>query len=441
MSDDAFLNTFGSGRKEQHKYYQYGSQGNNDPVVVHEWESGELFSDTKPIDISYGANGVSPDEEEFKFSFKRLLKFVGPGWLMSIAYIDSGNLESDIQAGALCGYSLLWILFWSTLIGWLIQSLCARLAVVTGQNLAELCRYEYSHKVSIMIWLFVECSIIGNDIQQVIGTAIAFRILFGLKLWIGCILTVVTAFLMLAINSWKGLKCMEYFFLSVIAAMSILFVVECGIAQPNFWLILKGWILPLVTSEDADAFSVQEQAIGIVGAVIMPFNLFLHSSLVQLRKIPRNSKYAIKEANFYFCLEALLSLIISFLINLCVLSVFANGFYGNPDYDAKDAGLLNAGLYLKERFGTAAKYVWALGVLAERAVFECAVCTTYMTLRAVGERTVCDHDGDLCRAVRDEQLPELAVAAMGQDPDDAQHRSVARIAGRHCREREVRYRE
>ena len=101
---------------------------------------------------------------------------------------------------------------------------------------------------------------------------------------------------------------------------------------------------------------------GIIGAVIMPFNLFLHSSLVQTRNIDRANKYAIQEANFYFSLEALLSLIISFFINLCVLSVFSYGFYQNPNFDATEAGLLTAGYYLYERFGTAAKYVWALGV-------------------------------------------------------------------------------
>ena len=236
---------FGSGREHQRRYYQYGPSTpnpNDDDNVAP--AAGELFTDTTPIDIHYDEDHGAGDTD-FQWtwtgrSFKRLLQFVGPGWLMSIAYIDSGNLESDIQAGALCGYSLLWILFWSTLIGWLIQSLCARLSVVTGKSLSELCRYEYNHSVSVMIWLFVELSIIGNDIQQVIGTAIAFHILFGLKLWIGCILTVVTAFLMLAINSWKGHKWMEYFFLAVIASMSVLFVVECGMVGPNFWLILKG---------------------------------------------------------------------------------------------------------------------------------------------------------------------------------------------------------
>ena len=371
MSEEASrVPGFGSGREHQRTYYQYGAFNPHAHSNPHDEDAGtpqagELFTNTTAIDIEYD-DDHRPDNAEFQWtwtgrSLKRLLQFVGPGWLMSIAYIDSGNLESDIQAGALCGYSLLWILFWSTLIGWLIQSLCARLSVVTGKSLSELCRYEYSHSVSLLIWIFVELSIIGNDIQQVIGTAIAFRILFGLKLWIGCILTVATAFVMLAINSWKGLKCMEYFFLAVIASMSILFVVECGMVGPNFWLILKGWILPLIN--DSEDLAVQQQAMGIIGAVIMPFNLFLHSSLVQTRNIDRGSKYAIQEANFYFALEALLSLIVSFFINLCVLAVFSYGFYRNPDFDAQEAGLLTAGYYLFERFGTAAKYVWALGVL------------------------------------------------------------------------------
>eukprot|EP01083_Nonionella_stella_P243884 849399_1 len=141
---DTVLNSFGSGREQSHKYYQYGSQTNNESVITHPYGSKtELFTDTKPINITYDES-FDNQNENFKFSFKRLLQFVGPGWLMSIAYIDSGNLEAYIQAGASSGYSLLWILWWSTVIGWLLQSLTVRLATVTGQNLAELCRYEYS---------------------------------------------------------------------------------------------------------------------------------------------------------------------------------------------------------------------------------------------------------------------------------------------------------
>ena len=263
---------------------------------------------------------------------------------MSIAYMDSGNLEADIQSGAIAGYSLIWILFWTTFIGWLLQSLCARLAIVTGQNLAELCRYEYKKGQSLTLWIIVELSIIGSDIQQVIGTAIAFKILFGISLWIGCFLTAVAAFILLAVNHYQGLKCLEYFFASTISLMAICFVIECIISKPSILLILKGWILPLIN--DASDPDVQEQAIGMIGASIMPFNLFLHSSLIQLRNISRTNKNAIREANYYFTLEAGITLLISFFINLCIISVFAKGFYGTDEYDyIGDVGLLTGILY------------------------------------------------------------------------------------------------
>eukprot|EP01084_Bolivina_argentea_P211446 359693_1 len=208
----SILNDFGVGREQRHKYYQYGSQPDNDPIVAHPYESTqELFTETKPIYIEY-----EDSTQPFKFSFTRLMQYCGPGWLMSIAYMDSGNLESMIQAGSTSGYSLIWILWWATVAGWLFQSLCIRLGTVTGQSLSELCRYEYHRTVSVIIWIFIELSIIGSDIQQVIGTAIAFNIIFGLKLWIGCILTAVAAFMLLAIHSCKGLRCTEYLFLSLI---------------------------------------------------------------------------------------------------------------------------------------------------------------------------------------------------------------------------------
>eukprot|EP01084_Bolivina_argentea_P183024 315891_1 len=212
MHEEVSRPSFGSGRENQHRYYQYGSQIHNAPIITHPYDSqSELFTDTRPVPIVYDDPITAPTNgtHSFQFSFKRLFQFAGPGWLMSIAYIDSGNLESMIQSGALAGYSLLWVLWWSTFAGWLVQCLCIRLATTTGQSLSQLCRYEYSRTTSILLWISVELSIIGSDIQQVIGTAIAFNILFGLKLWIGCILTAFTAFVLLAIHSWKGLRCME----------------------------------------------------------------------------------------------------------------------------------------------------------------------------------------------------------------------------------------
>ena len=128
------------------------------------------------------------------FSWKVLWAYTGPGFLMSIAYLDPGNLEADLQSGAYSGYQLLWMLLASTLSGLLLQILAARLGVVTGKNLAEVCRSEYSRPVSFVLWIMTEIAIIGSDIQEVVGSAIAFHILFGWPLAVGCIVTGLDAF-------------------------------------------------------------------------------------------------------------------------------------------------------------------------------------------------------------------------------------------------------
>jgi natural resistance-associated macrophage protein len=131
-----------------------------------------------------------PEEREGSWiDFRVLWAYTGPGWLMSMAYLDPGNLESDLQAGAYAGYQLLWVLFWSTVMGLVLQILAARLGVVTGRNLAQMCREQYPRWMSVTLWILTELAIIGSDIQEVIGSAIAFRILAGIPLWAGCLIT------------------------------------------------------------------------------------------------------------------------------------------------------------------------------------------------------------------------------------------------------------
>ena len=201
---------------------------------------------------------------------------------MSIAYLDPGNLESDLQAGAVAGYQLIWVLWWSTVLGWLIQTLSARLGVVTGRHLAQICRYEYGKCISLILWIMTELAIIGSDIQEVVGSAVAFNVLFGWPLWIGCLLTAIDAFTFLLLTK-LGMRFLEAFFCTLICIMAITFAIDFGIGKPNIVEIMKGWGLPLCDKNNI------EQAVGIVGAVIMPHNLFLHSALVQTRNLKRNN--------------------------------------------------------------------------------------------------------------------------------------------------------
>ena len=260
-----------------------------------------------------------------------LWKFTGPGWLMSIAYLDPGNLEADLQSGAYTGYQLLWMLFWATVMGLLLQVLAARLGVVTGKNLAQMCRLEYSKPTSILLWLMTETAIIGSDIQEVLGSAIALKLLFGLPLFAGCLVTGLDTFTFLIIHAY-GVRKLEAFFAALIFTMMICFFVNFAWTSP-IWFgapwnedgggILLGTLIPTVND-----YAVI-QAVGILGAVIMPHNIYLHSALVQSRNINRNNMVAVEEACKYNAIESAVALGVSFFINAAVVTVFARGFFAD----------------------------------------------------------------------------------------------------------------
>ncbi|CAI7857454.1 unnamed protein product, partial [Closterium sp. NIES-53] len=276
----------------------------------------------------------------FRFSWRRFFVFVGPGFLMSIAYLDPGNLESDLQAGAQTGYALLWILFWSTALGLLLQAIAARVGVVTGCHLAELCRMEYSPPVRWVLWGMTEVAIVGADIQEVIGCAIALRILSrgAIPIWTGVLITGLDSFLLLFLENF-GIRKLEALFGLFIAVMAASFARMFVEAAPDAGAIAHGLLVPSIPR------GATSMAVSILGAVIMPHNIFLHSALVQSRAIDRHSPPRVAEALLYFTLESALALLLSFLVNLCVVSVFARLFYGQPG--AVDIGLDNAAEYLQ----------------------------------------------------------------------------------------------
>ena len=207
-----------------------------------------------------------------------LWKFTGPGWLMSIAYLDPGNLEADLQSGAYAGYQLLWMLFWATIGGLLLQVLAARLGVVTGKNLAQMCRLDYPRPVSIVLWLMTETAIIGSDIQEVVGSAIAIKLLFGIPLWGGCLITGLDTFTFLIIHAF-GVRKLEAFFAALIFTMMVCFFINFGWTKPVWgggpWEVDGGGIMLGTIVLTVDDFAVI-QAVGILGAVIMPHNIYLH---------------------------------------------------------------------------------------------------------------------------------------------------------------------
>ncbi|XP_034233265.1 protein Malvolio isoform X1 [Thrips palmi] len=324
-----------------------------------------------------------PDSETKGFSFRKLWAFTGPGFLMSIAYLDPGNIQSDLKSGSTAMYKLLWVLLSATLLGLLMQRLSARLGVVTGLHLAEMCFRQYRKLPRLLVWIMIEVAIIGSDMQEVIGTAIALNLLSNslIPLWAGVLITAVDTFTFLLLDRY-GLRKLELLFGILISVMAIAFGYEYVVVAPNQIEVLKGMFIPWCENCDSRALL---QAVGIIGAVIMPHNMYLHSALVKSRDVDRKKPEKVKEANRYFFIEACIALFVSFIINVFVVSVFAHGLYDKTNYQVHnvcvasgndmadifpkdneyvDADLYKGGVFLGCQFGIAAMYIWTIGILA-----------------------------------------------------------------------------
>ncbi|XP_055847861.1 protein Malvolio isoform X2 [Episyrphus balteatus] len=331
---------------------------------------------------------VIPEIENVGFSFRKLWAFTGPGFLMSIAYLDPGNIESDLQSGAAAKYKILWVLFAATILGLLMQRLSARLGVVTGLHLAEMCYRQYKKLPRFILWIMIEIAIIGSDMQEVIGTAIAIYLLSNkvIPLWGGTLITIIDTFTFLFLDKY-GLRKLELLFGLLITVMAVTFSYEYVVSKPDQLEVLKGMFIPWCSDCDSKVFL---QAVGVVGAVIMPHNLYLHSALVKSRDVDRTKSNKVREANFYFFVEATVALLVSLVINVFVVAVFAHGLYGKTNEEVLDvcvnqtmypdaqhsfvddvngtaivnADLYKAGLFLGCTFGAAAMIIWAVGILA-----------------------------------------------------------------------------
>ncbi|KAB7497395.1 Protein Malvolio [Armadillidium nasatum] len=274
-----------------------------------------------------------PDSDKI-FSFRKLWAFTGPGFLMSIAYLDPGNIESDLQSGSLAGYNLLWVLMWATILGLLMQRLAARLGTVTGMHLAEVCYRQYPKYPRLLLWIMVEIAIIGSDMQEVIGTSIAIYLLSNqtIPLWGGVIITIADTFTFLALDQY-GLRKLEALFGFLITVMGITFGYEYGVVRPDQGQVMRGLFVPGCKDCSRDAIL---QAVGIVGAVIMPHNLYLHSALVKSRAVDRQKKKEVSEANKYYFIESCIALFLSFIINVFVVGVFAAGMHGVTNIEVRE---------------------------------------------------------------------------------------------------------
>lgn len=250
--------------------------------------------------------------------WRRLFAFMGPAYMISVGYMDPGNWATDIAGGSLYGYKLIWVLAMSNLIAILLQSLSARLGIVTGRDLAQASRESYPPFVNFILYLLAELAIAACDLAEVIGMAIGIKLLFGLPLIWGVSITVLDTFLLLFLLNF-GVRKMEAFIIALVALIGCCFGIEMFFANPDGAEIVKG-IIPSLP--DAQALAI---ATGIIGATVMPHNLYLHSSLVQTRKIERTEP-EIKKAIKFNIIDSVIALNLALFVNAAILILAASSF-------------------------------------------------------------------------------------------------------------------
>lgn len=267
-------------------------------------------------------------ETSKKSPWKRLLAFLGPAYLVSVGYMDPGNWATDIAGGSQFGYKLIWVLLMSNIMALLLQSLCARLGVVRGRDLAQASREAYNPFVNFILYILAEIAIVACDLAEVIGMAIGLNLLFGIPMIWGVCITALDTFLLLFLLN-KGMRKMEVFIIGLIFIIGLSFFVEMFLAKPDVGDIMAGFI-PSIPNSTALYI-----AIGIIGATVMPHNLYLHSSLVQSRKIDR-SKKGIKQALKFNFIDSAIALNLAFFVNAAILILAAAVFFENGLYEVAE---------------------------------------------------------------------------------------------------------
>jgi manganese transport protein len=253
---------------------------------------------------------------------RRLMAFIGPGYLISVGYMDPGNWATDIAGGAAFGYTLLSVILLSNLMAILLQSLSAKLGIVTGRDLAQACHDHYSPPVNLALWIACEIAICACDLAEVLGTAIALNLLFGLPLLAGIAITLADVFLILFLQH-RGFRWLEAVVITLIAVIGGCFIYEMAVSQPEFAGILAGFVpSPRIVTDPAMLYI----AIGILGATVMPHNLYLHSSIVQTRRYGSDLPSR-REAVRFATIDSTVALMVALFINAAILIMAAATFH------------------------------------------------------------------------------------------------------------------
>lgn len=265
---------------------------------------------------------------------RKLFAFSGPGALVAVGYMDPGNWITSIQGGALYSYLLLSVILLSSLIAMLLQAMCAKLGIVTGQDLAQATRARVGPKLAALLWITTELAIMATEIAEVIGSAVALNLLFGIPLMAGVLLTVLDVFLLLVLMK-LGFRKIEAFVFVLILTIFLIFAYEVMLSDPDMSAVLRGFIPSekIFTATLAGQDSALLIGLGIVGATVMPHNLYLHSSIVQSRQYDRRSEAGLREAIRFATIDSNIQLGFSFIINCLLLVLGAALFFGNDPSD------------------------------------------------------------------------------------------------------------
>jgi manganese transport protein len=274
--------------------------------------------------------------------WRKLMAFAGPGYLVSVGYMDPGNWATDLAGGARYGYTLLSVVMLSNLMALLLQALAVRLGIASGRDLAQACRGHFSPRVAFVLWVLSEIAIAATDLTEVLGSAIALQLLFGLPLAWGVCLTAVDVLFVLYMQQYKY-RYVEGLVVLLIIGIAAAFAVELALAHPDLGAVVRG-LMP--TPEIARNPEMLYLAVGILGATVMPHNLYLHSSIVQTRKYG-DSIASRREAIRFATIDSTFALMTALFLNGAILVVAASTFHGTADQqvaDISDAYLLLAPL-------------------------------------------------------------------------------------------------
>lgn len=288
---------------------------------------------------------------------KRFLAFAGPAYLVSVGYMDPGNWGTDIPGGARYGYSLLWVVVVSSLMAMFLQTLCTRLGIASGKDLAQCCRESYSKRTATALWVFAEVGIVACDLAEVIGSAIALNLLFHIPMLVGVLLTALDVLVLIGLMRF-GFRKLEATVIALVATISVCFVIELVMARPNWGGAALGAITPVLVGRDQVFL-----AVAILGATVMPHNLYLHSAIVRTRAtgVDEDGKAVAIRNN---TADTVVALTVAMFVNAAILILAAATFnrHGRVLEDGRE--LENAYSMLTPMLGGAASLVFAIGLLA-----------------------------------------------------------------------------